>query len=386
MNSNNAITSAAEAERLLDQIPFDDSKEEEVETYNDNNTPGKGNPGKHKFNAVDFLNAHFQTESELTTSLPYLRSAVAEKIERLDESISSCINSTAMKAKEVKSYPMRSSLNDVQNLRAKISAIQNRASASEKTVQEITNKMQKLDLAKGHLQRTITALKRLHMLTSATERLREVVKYDEGDEDGVMVGADFRDAANLLDAVQLLLGHFEAYNGVKRISDAKQQVEDLRKLLERRILRDFEGIGELVGEEDEDDMEIAKSLSDESLSEACGVLEALGEKECKRQIDAFCIAQLAPYERSFGKKKSYVENIGGLDYVDRRFAWFRKLLKALDKRFQFVFPSNWPVHYKLTCLFLLQVRFFEVIYSFDQYFQFSSLFCKYLNRFLQTDS
>ena len=248
----------------------------------------------------------------------------------------------------------------VQDLKDKIAAIQSRASASESTVQEITNKMQKLDLAKGHLQRTITALKRLHMLTSATERLRDVVYVEGDDKDKI----DFREAANLLDAVQLLLGHFEAYKGVKKIAEPKAEVERIKKDLVQRIHNDFEQVGELLEEEDAGMVENHSSavlesntISNESLAEACLVLEALGENSCKRQIDAFCVTQLAPYERAFGKKKSYVENIGELEHVDRRFSWFRRLLKVLDDRLKSIFPSKWPFYYKLTNLFLLQVKF-----------------------------
>ena len=226
--------------------------------------------------------------------------------------------------------------------------------------------MQKLDLAKGHLQRTITALKRLHMLTSATERLRDVVYVEDGGR------IDFREAANLLDAVQLLLGHFEAYKGVKKIAELKAEVEKLKSALVQRIGNDFESVGELLEEEDagggttgstsvidanSTSMLDKNGVGMESLSEACLVLEALGEAACKRQIDAFCVSQLAPYERAFGKRKSYVENIGELDYIDRRFSWFRRLLKVLDDQFRSVFPSKWPFYYKLTNLFLLQVKF-----------------------------
>ena len=73
-------------------------------------------------------------------------------------------------------------------------------------VLEITKDTKRLDHAKRHLQRTITALKRLHMLLHASEMLRmasavtieqPVPKYGK--------------AAHLVDATRLLLGYFKGY-------------------------------------------------------------------------------------------------------------------------------------------------------------------------------
>lgn len=78
--------------------------------------------------------------------------------------------------------------------------IQVRAQAqkSEEAVLEITRDMKRLDHAKRHLQRTITALKRLHMLLHAAEQLRVAA----------MVTSDqpipqYRAAAHLVDATRL---------------------------------------------------------------------------------------------------------------------------------------------------------------------------------------
>ena len=129
------------------------------------------------FDPISFLNQNFQTEAKLVQKLPSLRTAVAQHLDHLDVSIRHTIYTTSNANTNTNTNTQIASqlTNNVQNLKLKINAIQSRASASERAVQVITQQMKGLDVAKGHLQRTIVALKRLHMLTSAIERLKECI-------------------------------------------------------------------------------------------------------------------------------------------------------------------------------------------------------------------
>ena len=137
------------------------------------------------FDPISFLNQNFQTEAKLVQKLPSLRTAVAQHLDHLDVSIRHTIYTTSNANTNTTSNANTNTntntqiasqlTNNVQNLKLKINAIQSRASASERAVQVITQQMKGLDVAKGHLQRTIVALKRLHMLTSAIERLKECI-------------------------------------------------------------------------------------------------------------------------------------------------------------------------------------------------------------------
>ena len=84
--------------------------------------------------------------------------------------------------------------------------MKDQARKSKMVVLEITKDMKRLDHVKRHLQQTITALKRLHMLLHASELLwmapavtikQPVPRYGK--------------AAHLVDAMRLLLGYFEGY-------------------------------------------------------------------------------------------------------------------------------------------------------------------------------
>ncbi|CAM9322492.1 unnamed protein product [Hapterophycus canaliculatus] len=45
-----------------------------------------------------------------------------------------------------------------------------------------------------------------------------------------------------------------------------------------------------------------------------------------------------------------------LDQIDRRFAWFRRLLRGVDLRFDGVFPKHWRLQHRLCMRFLAQTR------------------------------
>ncbi len=83
-------------------------------------------------------------------------------------------------------------------------------SCSKEMVQEICRDIRLLDTAKRHIQATVTALRRLHMLIAAVKQL-ELAAHDKR----------FREAANLLDAVQQLLTHFDSYSSVPRITELR---------------------------------------------------------------------------------------------------------------------------------------------------------------------
>ncbi len=77
-------------------------------------------------------------------------------------------------------------------------------------VQETIHDIRMLHTAKHNLQTTVTALRRLHMLIAAVRQL-ELASQERR----------FREAANLLDAVQQLLTHFDSYSSVPRIADLR---------------------------------------------------------------------------------------------------------------------------------------------------------------------
>jgi cysteinyl-tRNA synthetase len=95
-------------------------------------------------------------------------------------------------------------------------------------VQEICKDIKQLDYAKRHLQTTITALKRLHMLITAVDQLSVMA-----------AGKQYRESAHLLEATSQLLSHFEPYAAVARIRELKGTVATIKQSLTEEILQAF---------------------------------------------------------------------------------------------------------------------------------------------------
>lgn len=70
------------------------------------------------------------------------------------------------------------------------------------------------------------------------------------------------------------------------------------------------------------------------------------------QIESFCNRQMQPYAPLFPKGSAQAQ----LDQIDRRFAWFRRLLRGVDLRFDGVFPRHWRLQHRLCMRFLTQTR------------------------------
>lgn len=73
---------------------------------------------------------------------------------------------------------------------------------------------------------------------------------------------------------------------------------------------------------------------------------------CTAQIESFCDQQMQPYDPLFPPGSTQAQ----LDQVDRRFAWFRRLLRGVDLRFDGVFPKHWRLQHRLCMRFLAQTR------------------------------
>lgn len=125
--------------------------------------------------------------------------STAQQISDLDEEISRTVQAQS-EAGHQATKDVDEAKAAIRELFEKIRDMKAKAEQSEVMVQEICRDIKQLDFAKRHLQTTITALKRLHMLVTAVDQLQAVAKAKQ-----------YRESANLLDAVRQLLTHFESY-------------------------------------------------------------------------------------------------------------------------------------------------------------------------------
>jgi len=276
----------------------------------------------------------------------------------------------------------------------RIHQVRSQAQKSEVAVLEITRDMKRLDYAKRHLQRTITALKRLHMLLHAAEQLRMAAMVTPQQPI-----PRYEAAAHLVDATRLLLGHFEGYmKSVPKMRQVRDAVGVIKGQLWEGIVKLFHEVGcqemqneqqQMIGMENNEDGDIGNnqmmavppppsSMVQKTLADACLVVEALGPKSKERFISDFIKDHLREYEelynpspaaamkltkssaaagKSFKNSDSNNNNNSNiqpssLDTVENRFAWYRSKLRSLQLQFAHVFPSQWNVHYRMTVQFL----------------------------------
>jgi hypothetical protein len=170
----------------------------------------------------------------------------------------------------------------VGELFVKVREIKAKADASEQLVHEICRDIKALDYAKRHLTMTITALKRLQMLVTATEQLDVMARERM-----------YSEAANLLQAVTQLLLHFEPYAGIKKIDELRDQIVSIRTALRTQVFDDFNSLSSADGKLSPGHAQL------ETLKGACAVVDALGSETRKEMIAWFSNWQFAPYKHTF---------------------------------------------------------------------------------------
>lgn len=214
---------------------------------------------------------------------------------------------------------MAASQAELSELFEKIEDVQERAQQTEKNITEMTADIKQLDNTKKNLTHSMTALKRLQMLTTAFEQLAVLSKTRQ-----------YQECAQLLQAVIQLMAHFKSYRSIDQIADLSRNVADLQRQLLEQICETFE-LAFAKGE-------VAPKRV--TLAEGCMVMDALGENAKSRLITWYCNTQLREYRQVFRGS----EEVESLDNISRRYAWFRRMMKTYDEEHVAIFPSHWKVN------------------------------------------
>jgi hypothetical protein len=167
---------------------------------------------------------------------------------------------------------------ELADLFTKIESVRARALQTEQTITDMTADIKRLDNTKRNLTLSMTALKRLQMLTTAYEQLRSLSRSRQ-----------YRECAQLLQAVIQLVAHFKSYRSIDQIATLSRNVADLQGELLEQICEDFEVVFAKG--------EVAQRKG--TLSEACLVIEALGENARTRLVNWYCNTQLREYRQVF---------------------------------------------------------------------------------------
>ena len=214
---------------------------------------------------------------------------------------------------------------------SKVEEVRERAIRTEETIAEMTADIKRLDHTKKNLTLSMTALKRLHMLTTAYEQLR-----------GLSQTRQYRECAQLLQAVIQLMAHFKSYRSIDQIATLSRGVADLQREMLEQVCEDFEvsfAKGEIGQKKD-------------MLAEGCLVMDALGDSARSRLINWYCNTQLREYRQIFRGN----EEAGSLDNISRRYSWFKRLLRTYDEEHARLFPPHWRLNEILANAFCENTR------------------------------
>ncbi|KAJ5084841.1 hypothetical protein NUU61_009420 [Penicillium alfredii] len=276
------------------------------------------------YDPIDHLNSIFSHPSTLS-SVCHISDGLHTYKDELDDDISTLVEEqVTSNAESVERIQVAKA--DLSELFKKIDDVRERASKTELAITSMTADIKQLDHAKKNLTLSMTALKRLQMLTTAYDQLQALSRTRQ-----------YRDCAQLLQAVIQLMAHFKSYRSIDQIAILSRNVADIQRDLLEQVCEDFELVfakGEVTQKQG-------------VLAEACLVADALGDYARSRLVTWYCNTQLREYRQVFRNN----EEAGSLDNISRRFSWFRRILKIYDEENAAIFPASWRVNEILANVF-----------------------------------
>ncbi|KAI8945561.1 Vps53-like protein [Xylaria longipes] len=279
------------------------------------------------YDPIQHLNLLFAHSSTVSSAAPVTRVSAALQSEQHALAAQIHARQTAQ------AYGPGSSLERMQTAQAelaelfrKIETVRARAIQTEQSITSMTADIKRLDGTKRNLALSMTALKRLQMLTTAYEQLRGLAKARQ-----------YRECASLLQAVLQLMRHFNSYRSIDQIASLSRGVGEIQRELLEQVCEDFE-------------MAFAKSEIGgrrATLVEACGVMDALGDTARARLVAWYVNTELREYRQVFRGN----DEAGSLDNIGRRYAWFKRMMKVYEEEHASIFPPHWRVGETLAMAF-----------------------------------
>ncbi|KAK6517446.1 Vacuolar protein sorting-associated protein 53 [Arthrobotrys megalospora] len=269
------------------------------------------------YDPVAHLNDIFTTPGSLA-ALPSVSSSLTTHVTSLSDTIRTLVANQAISDASSVTRVAHAKA-DLDELFKNIETVRGRAIATEQAITAMTADIKRLDATKRNLTVSMTALKRLQMLTTAFEQLKAQCKLRQ-----------YRDCAQLLQAVLQLMAHFKSYRSIDQIATLSRNIAELQSQLLEQVCEDFE----ITFTKDE--VSIRRAM----LAEGCEVMDAVGDSARTRLINWFCNTQLREYRQIFRGS----DEAGSLDNISRRYSWLKRILKTYDEDHVYIFPAAWKVN------------------------------------------
>lgn len=200
------------------------------------------------------------------------------------------------------------------------------------TINSMTANIKALDHSKKNLTFTMTTLKRLQMLVTAYDRLEKQLEKQKQVK-------NYSDIKQLLSAVLELNEYFQDFKSIDEINRLNRLITTMKNQIVTDIFNDFE-------------LEFNEELSNDTLIDACYILQTLGTAY-KEQLETWYInATLKEVTQIFTSS----EEAGSLDNLNRRFIYFQNVLTNFETKHLQIFPKSWGMSLKVTEKFCLYTK------------------------------
>ncbi|EEA06100.1 uncharacterized protein CMU_018570 [Cryptosporidium muris RN66] len=348
-----------------------------------------------EFDTIEYVNKLFPNEQSLT-QLDDVLNTLTKRLNNLELEIFQDINelasedipeiyNTVMSTLEEKFFPSLLQMDEM-------------SKNALNSINDISDKIHTLDIAQKNLTNTIVLMKRYSMLTTAQKELEislnnrsyksmvpllsVVLRLKSYFNDLIYIEENFE--KNLIMAEAETNLDIPNTLSVRQVKGSIVEIDTMISTLKQQIIDDFVALIDpyiLFSQYLAEDQLNKSKASPPHLLNApesfrkqmrfcCFCTDILGTEFRENVIDTFTTKLLVPYRKLFSRAstdnlintsistKGNVNNQSttGLEYLERRFGWYRKCIKEYDQQFGDIFLIQWNVPKILTEKFFLYTK------------------------------
>ena len=283
------------------------------------------------FDPLAYMNARFTDEAslgELDSFAIELEASIQATNQELRETVRAQVEGGGQAEQNL--TEARAS---ILHLFEKVEEIRSMAEESENMVKEICTEISSLDNAKKNLTESMATLRRMRDLSRYLDSLRASSDSEP---------CDLAAAAEGIHAISTILSkHFSGHMDVPRIAELNEKFLREKKLSSQAALQHLKDT-----DFSREDVEAT------SVIDACAVIDACGDEVRVAAVTSLVQNNIERYKAAFPAHADEAK----LAKMERRLAWFRRLLKAYETNLEDHIPAAWCVPQELAVEYCLVTR------------------------------